>query len=64
MEQYPLIFRLNETHEMLKINDFGLSREMDMNYEYITSANRALPLKWLPLEIWEPNPSDFRIVCC
>uniref|UniRef100_A0A914PNH0 receptor protein-tyrosine kinase n=1 Tax=Panagrolaimus davidi TaxID=227884 RepID=A0A914PNH0_9BILA len=51
---------LNETYEILKINDFGLSREMDINYEYISEANPRLPFRWLPLEALLPTSSEYR----
>uniref|UniRef100_A0AC34GU17 Protein kinase domain-containing protein n=1 Tax=Panagrolaimus sp. ES5 TaxID=591445 RepID=A0AC34GU17_9BILA len=51
---------LNETYEILKINDFGLSREMDINYEYISEANPRLPFRWLPLEAILPSSSQYK----
>uniref|UniRef100_A0A914PNV4 receptor protein-tyrosine kinase n=1 Tax=Panagrolaimus davidi TaxID=227884 RepID=A0A914PNV4_9BILA len=52
---------LNENYKILKINDFGLSREMDMNYEYISEENPRLPFRWLPLEALLPTSSQYKI---
>uniref|UniRef100_A0A914P2H6 Protein kinase domain-containing protein n=1 Tax=Panagrolaimus davidi TaxID=227884 RepID=A0A914P2H6_9BILA len=41
---------LNDTYEKLKLNDFGLSRETNKDYEYISETNPQLPFRWHPLE--------------
>uniref|UniRef100_A0A914QRE3 Protein kinase domain-containing protein n=1 Tax=Panagrolaimus davidi TaxID=227884 RepID=A0A914QRE3_9BILA len=41
---------LNENYEILKLNDFGISRETDTNGVYKQITLRKLPLCWLPLE--------------
>uniref|UniRef100_A0A914YM72 Protein kinase domain-containing protein n=1 Tax=Panagrolaimus superbus TaxID=310955 RepID=A0A914YM72_9BILA len=47
-------------NEILKVSDFGLSREMDPNYEYISEANPFLPFRWLPLEALVPAIGQYK----
>uniref|UniRef100_A0AC35FLP1 Protein kinase domain-containing protein n=1 Tax=Panagrolaimus sp. PS1159 TaxID=55785 RepID=A0AC35FLP1_9BILA len=52
-------FLLNKNYEILKLNDFGISRETDTNGEYVQiTPTRRLPFRWLPLETLS-DPSVF-----
>ena len=36
--------------KIVKISDFGLSRNMSEEFIYMGKTDRNLPLKWMPLE--------------
>uniref|UniRef100_A0AC34RIS6 Protein kinase domain-containing protein n=1 Tax=Panagrolaimus sp. JU765 TaxID=591449 RepID=A0AC34RIS6_9BILA len=42
---------LNGERDILKISDFGLSRQTDINYIYVSVGDQRLPYRWLSIEI-------------
>jgi serine/threonine protein kinase len=50
--EHSIDYRLDTTHKIVKITDFGLSRKCNINYNYLSqNAMKNLSPRWTAIEV-------------